>query len=420
MTRVLLGLGSNESWNGMASEALLDGAVAALRRVLSRVEVSSIYKTRAMYVEDQDDFYNMALLGFAREGMGARDLLCEIHKIESAFGRDRAREIRNGPRPIDIDIELFGSLKTRDEALEIPHPRLRERAFVLVPALEILDKTEDAEWRADFSKWLSALDASGVALWRSAPPKFPAGRVNLEKICVILARPENSMNVGAVCRAMANSAIHDLRVVGNRADYDDGKVRALAIDAAPIWEGARFFPSITEAASDCALSAGTTRRRGKNRKGKLFLPEEFSRQAAGISGGEKGARVAVVFGNERAGLSDAELDECAIGVTIPASEEFMSLNLSHAVQIICYQLFRESRGQIAGYTPVALSRIDETVRRVADSLRDIGFFSVTGREDMERFWRELLARASLSEGDAKYIEKIFTKAAGLARKRSAR
>ncbi|MFC2615548.1 MAG: RNA methyltransferase, partial [Treponema sp.] len=69
---------------------------------------------------------------------------------------------------------------------------------------------------------------------------------------------------------------------------------------------------------------------------------------------------------------------------------------------------------ITGYTPLPLSRIDETVSVIADNLQKIGFFSVTGRRDMENFWRALLSRAALSEGEAQYMEKIFTKAAGLA------
>lgn len=159
-----------------------------------------------------------------------------------------------------------------------------------------------------------------------------------EKIVVVLVRPEESRNVGAVCRAMANSAMHDLRIVGRREDLDDERVRVLAIHAAYIWENARFFDSVTEATADCSISAGTTRRRGKKRKGKLFLPEEFAANASSITAG--GGRAAVVFGNERTGLTDEELEECSCGVTIPSSDEFASLNLSHAVQIICYELFR--------------------------------------------------------------------------------
>ena len=235
--------------------------------------------------------------------------------------------------------------------------------------------------------------------------------MDLGKICIVLVRPEESRNIGAACRSLANNDIADLRIVGKKSDYDDAAVRTLALHASDIWESARFFSSITEATADCTLSAGTTRRRGKNRKGKLLFPEEFAGKAADICNAQ--GTVAAVFGNERTGLTDEELAECTLGVTIPSSERFASLNLSHAVQIICYALFREKHCGIAGYTPLPLSRIDTTVSLIADNLQKIGFFSVTGRRDMEKFWRALLSRAALSEGEAKYMEKIFTKAAGL-------
>ena len=149
-----------------------------------------------------------------------------------------------------------------------------------------------------------------------------------------------------------------------------------------------------------------------------MLPEEFAKLASDISGTEKskGQTVAAVFGNERTGLSDEELSECTIGVTIPSSPGFASLNLSHAVQIIAYHFFRTQTKISPGYVPVNLERLDKTVNTISESLKKTGFFKVAGREDMENFWRGILSRASLSEGEASYIEKTFTKIAGLAQK----
>lgn len=237
--------------------------------------------------------------------------------------------------------------------------------------------------------------------------------MNLDNITVVLVRPDESRNIGAVCRAMANNNIHDLRIVGKKSDYDEERVRILAIHAAYIWENARFFDSITQATADCSIAAGTTRRRGKKRADKLLLPEEFAELCD-----KSGGKIAAVFGNERTGLTDEEVLECTIGVTIPSSQEFASLNLSHAVQIICYHLFRQQGKVSPGYTPIDLKRLDKTVDTISRSLKQVGFFKVAGQADMERFWRGLLSRAVLSEGDASYIEKTFTKIAGLNSKNS--
>ncbi|MBR2361836.1 MAG: RNA methyltransferase [Spirochaetaceae bacterium] len=234
--------------------------------------------------------------------------------------------------------------------------------------------------------------------------------MDLSQICIVLCRPEESRNIGAVCRAMANSGLGRLRIVGRREDYDGQKVRVLAIHSAYIWEAAQFYDSITQATTDCSFVAGTTRRPGKRRKDKLLLPEELAVQAAHVPGG------AVVFGNERTGLTDRELEECTMGVTIPSHKDFGSLNLSHAVQVVGYALYRAATLHSPGSTPVTMRRLDGTVRIIADDLQKIGFFSVTGRDDMERFWRGILSRAALSEGECKYMEKIFNKAAGLAQR----
>ena len=255
--------------------------------------------------------------------------------------------------------------------------------------------------------------------------------MNLNNIVIVLDHPDESRNIGAACRAMANNDISDLRIVGNKADYDIEHIHVLAIHAGPIFDKAHFYNSITEATADCAICAGTTRRRGKKR-GKLLLPEEFADMADDITGtavstgsttgNKKGGKVAVIFGNERTGLTDEQLDECNLGVRIPSSDNFGSLNLSHAVQIMSYHLFRKAlvqkKGEYRGYTPLTLERIDRTVQTITDNMQKIGFFKMPGREDMENFWRSVLSRASLSEGEAQYLEKTFSKMAGLAAKNS--
>ena len=91
----------------------------------------------------------------------------------------------------------------------------------------------------------------------------------------------------------------------------------------------------------------------------------------------------------------------------------------NAVQIICYHLFRADRPNFKGYEKIDLSRLDKTVSCMTDNLQKIGFFKIAGRPDMENFWRGILSRAALSESEAKYIEKTFTKIAGLAARNAA-
>ena len=168
MTAVALGLGSNKGFKGRPPVQILGAAVCELKKLLDGLEWSSVYRTRAMYYEDQDDFYNMAVLGLYKgeESEGAAlKLLDAIHGIEARFGRDRSAEIRNGPRSLDIDIELYGSKKISAETLIVPHQRLKERAFVLVPLVEILAKDADnIKWKGFGLERISELKGLSSAL----------------------------------------------------------------------------------------------------------------------------------------------------------------------------------------------------------------------------------------------------------------
>ncbi|MCL2559144.1 MAG: 2-amino-4-hydroxy-6-hydroxymethyldihydropteridine diphosphokinase [Turicibacter sp.] len=96
-------------------------------------KISSVYETAAWGLEEQDDFLNVALE--VRTSLAPLCVLDVCQRIESDL--DRQREVRWGPRTIDIDILLFEGAEVDDERLSIPHPHMLEREFVLVPLVEI-------------------------------------------------------------------------------------------------------------------------------------------------------------------------------------------------------------------------------------------------------------------------------------------
>lgn len=157
MIPVLLGLGSNVSFNNLSSLELLKAACEKLKLILDFPVFSSIYITKALYVTNQNDFYNMVVKGYVKDDISAYDLLDKIHKIENAYGRDRTKEIRFGPRSLDIDIEEFGNLSIDTEVLQIPHPRIQERLFVLIPALEILNESADEVLKSRYESYLKQI-----------------------------------------------------------------------------------------------------------------------------------------------------------------------------------------------------------------------------------------------------------------------
>ena len=215
-----------------------------------------------------------------------------------------------------------------------------------------------------------------------------------------------------MCRAMKNMGFSDLRIVGRKEDFDERQVHTLALEAFDIWESAAFFAPCVQgleaAIADCSLAAGTTRRRGKRRKGISFTPEQLAETLASSGAGGKAA---IVFGNERTGLTDEELSVCSLSVCIPANPEFASLNLSHAVQVVLYVIARALDGRMGGYEPVPLERLKGAVSGISADISRIGLYKYAGGEDNAQFLEEIFARAQLSERELRRLEALFHKIA---------
>ena len=126
---VYLGLGSNLG----DREANLRHALELLSQDITPERVSSIYDTDPWGYEAQPRFLNCVCGGWT--SLSPRELLATVKGVERAIGREPS--FRNGPRTIDVDILLYGQQRVIEAGLEIPHPRLVERAFVLVPLAEI-------------------------------------------------------------------------------------------------------------------------------------------------------------------------------------------------------------------------------------------------------------------------------------------
>lgn len=135
MPTAYLALGANIPGPAGPPESTLAAAadrLAALGRITA---CSSLYSTTPVGLVDQPRFLNAVLA--LETDLPARELLDRLLCIEREFGRDRSASVPNGPRTLDLDILLYGDEIIQEHGLEIPHPRLAERAFVLVPLAEI-------------------------------------------------------------------------------------------------------------------------------------------------------------------------------------------------------------------------------------------------------------------------------------------
>jgi 2-amino-4-hydroxy-6-hydroxymethyldihydropteridine diphosphokinase len=138
MQTAYIGMGANIPSPAGPPEATLAAAANRLGSIGRVVCRSSLYSTAPVGFADQPRFVNAAIA--LETDLSPASLLAALLRIEREFGRDRSAGILFGPRTLDLDILLLGSLVLHEFDLDIPHPRLAERAFVLIPLHEIASK----------------------------------------------------------------------------------------------------------------------------------------------------------------------------------------------------------------------------------------------------------------------------------------
>ncbi len=111
-------------------------SLLSLAENIKLIRASALYETEPWGVKDQNWFLNMVVE--IKTDLSAQDLLLKCLSIEKMLGRDRSREQRWGERPVDIDIIFYDNQIINTGILTVPHPRMHERAFVLVPLLELI------------------------------------------------------------------------------------------------------------------------------------------------------------------------------------------------------------------------------------------------------------------------------------------
>ena len=229
-------------------------------------------------------------------------------------------------------------------------------------------------------------------------------------IRIVLVRPNDDKNIGSVCRAMKTMGFGTLYIVGHET-INRSEAAITAVHAVDVLDRAVRCETLEEAVQGSALVAGISRRRGRWRKYFALSPEQLAERITSIQRG----CCALVFGNEASGLNAEDLARCHIAVRIPSSPQFPSLNLSHAVQIITYQLFcrlHELRGY-GRYLPISSKQLDALVSGMITSLANVGFFTQGDPQEMSIFLRDILTRAALEQREADRLAGIFEKISAL-------
>lgn len=228
----------------------------------------------------------------------------------------------------------------------------------------------------------------------------------LDNLSIVLVRTKTPGNIGAVCRCMMNMDLSQLILVRPPQDME-GEALKLAAGAGEILKNAKTFSTLREAIADHHLVIGTSSHSGRHRKN-ITTPRRMAEEILPLL--EKN-KIAVVFGREVNGLDRNDLALCQELVAIPSSHAFPSLNLSHAVMVIAYELFLASLDTVpaSDRRELAPSRdLEAFYRQLQETLQDTGFLNPKNAEHMMFSLRQLFGRARLDSREVSILRGILT------------
>ncbi len=232
-----------------------------------------------------------------------------------------------------------------------------------------------------------------------------ASGLELERVVVVLARARNPNNIGAVARAMHDFGFRHLRVVNEYAvPFETARS---AVDASAVLADAAVFGSVAAAVADCTLVAGTTAVGQRAGQRALMHPLYALRDGAERMGEElaREGRVALLFGSEKTGLSNAELSHCNWLLTIPMQERegvrHPSMNLGQAVAVCLYELVRGAGMPVAGAGPAGAEagEVERLAMLFAEVLEETGYTRRHPANCEEAQIRRLVVRMGVAAGD---------------------
>ncbi len=242
---------------------------------------------------------------------------------------------------------------------------------------------------------------------------YGADGMDREKVRVVLHRPQSAENVGAAARAMKNFGLRRLAVVeppaweglprtggeGVRASVLERAAR-LARRASDVLGAATFHADLREAVAGATWVCGTTSRVLPGRP--RLLPRELAAEVAERS---LAGEVALVFGEERRGLSDAELDLCQAVCSIPTHPDYDSMNLAQAVAVVSYEVGQAgpAEGQGTVQEPARHQTLEALWQRLGTLLGLAGYLNPQNPEHILSDWRRLLDRAEPTQREVELL-----------------
>lgn len=250
----------------------------------------------------------------------------------------------------------------------------------------------------------------------TADPKPVHPRPDHADLRIVLVGTQHPGNIGAAARAMKTMGLSRLVLVAPEK-APDRDTQAMAAGADDLVEAAPVFATLAEAVADCRLVLGCTARSRRVQLEQLLPREAAARALATAADGP----VAVVFGRERTGLDNNELQLCHAAVHIPSDPAFSSLNLAAAVQVLAYEMRLALLGApgdgadaAARHALAAHAELEGLFAQLGETLEAIDFHKGRAPESAMRKLRRLYLRAGLDSAEVRLLRGVLADAQRMA------
>ena len=231
--------------------------------------------------------------------------------------------------------------------------------------------------------------------------------MSLSNIRIVLVEPSHPGNIGAAARAMKTMGLDRLYLVRPRI-FPSEEADRRAVSAIDILERAVVTEDLQSAVADCKLVVG-----GSGRTREFPLPFLDAREGGVriVQEAMAGDHVAVLFGSEQHGLSNASLDACTYQLRIPTSPDLMSLNLASAVQLISYEIFmaasdRETPAEVDGSTYPSQDQLEFFYQHLERALGERDYYGPINPERVDLKLRRLITRARPKDNELRLLHSL--------------
>lgn len=228
----------------------------------------------------------------------------------------------------------------------------------------------------------------------------------MNSIAITLVEPQSAGNIGSVARVMENTGFSNLVLI-NPVDYKNDAAYSMACNACATLLKAKVFSNIKDAIKDSGLVIGTTRRKGRERYPVLTLHEAIPN----ILTAANKNKVSILFGREDKGLKNDEIKLCDMLVEIPTHKKYPSLNLSHAVFLVCYELFSAEMPAIPSIKLAPWEEMEAMYIHLEKTLKKLDYGEKGGRHlllAIMRSFKRLFGRTGLMQKEVNMIRGICT------------